>query len=135
MAFSTLPMPAAHHSQAHVTRPHTFLGRMPGSLRLLIVLLFNHLASGGWGREGFWDRVTSGGGGGGQIFHGGWDWQQLADLSLHPGERPSEYLFILPYNLSSGKGNIVLLVNSTSWIYEPVDSIEPHRIIPDRTTD
>ena len=117
MAFPTLPMPAAYRSQAHVTRRHTLVGRMPGSLRLLIVVLFNHLASGGWGREGFWDRVTGGGGGGGgQIFHGGWDWQQLADLSLQPEERPSEYPFILPYNLSSGKGNTVLLINLTSWV-------------------
>ena len=91
-------MPAAYRSQAHVTRRHTLVGRMPGSLRLLIVVLFNHLASGGWGREGFWDRVT--GGGGGQIFHGGWDWQQLADLSLQPGERPSEY-FVKLYHKTS----------------------------------
>ena len=73
---------------------------MPGFLRVLVVLLFNHLASGGWGREGFWDRVTGGGGGGGQIFHGGWDWQQLADLSLQPGERPSEYLVKLYHKTS-----------------------------------
>ena len=74
MAISTLPMPATHRSQAHDLAPcwHHFCwhqplaGIMPCSADLLMVALFTiGRATIVSGAGGFWDRVTSGGGGGG----------------------------------------------------------------------
>ena len=93
MAISALPMPATHRSQAQA-------GIMPCSADLIIVaLLASRHAGGVSGVGGFWDRVTTGGVGGGEVYQswklqGGWDWDRLAQLSPHISqseERPSEY--------------------------------------------
>ena len=66
------------------------------------------------GAGGFWDRVTSGGGGGGVQswkFQGGWDWDRLAQLTSQISqseshqisqseERPSEYQSLCFHSLT-----------------------------------
>ena len=95
MAISALPMPATHRSQAQA-------GIMPCTADLTVVALFaiSHHAGSVSGVGGFWDRVTTGGvGGGGGVYQswklqGGWDWDRLAQLSpqiSRSEERPSKY--------------------------------------------
>ena len=66
---------------------------MPCPADLMLTLFAVRHAAVVSGAGGFWDRVTTGGGGGGVQswrFQGGWDWDRLAQLSLHDDDRPSK---------------------------------------------